>query len=48
MSIGELVLLCKEIRETLVDLTVENRLDLRIIQNSLTEGEYRFIEETYH
>ena len=28
VSIGEVVLLCKEIRETLVDLTVENRLAL--------------------
>merc|ERR1712055_181175 len=26
VSIGEVVLLCKEIRETLIDLTVENRL----------------------
>ena len=25
VSIGEVVLLCKEIRETLIDLTVENR-----------------------
>ena len=29
VSIGEVVLLCKEIRETLIDLTVENRLTLR-------------------
>ena len=28
VSIREVVLLCKEIRETLVDLTVENRLAL--------------------
>ena len=29
VSIGEVVLLCKEIRETLIDLTVENRLTLK-------------------
>ena len=29
VSIGEVLLLCKEIRETLIDLTVENRLTLR-------------------